>query len=99
MKRTWRTALAAVPVAALLAGCGSGLNHGTITGKQYDPSYTYWTSMCASYSKYGACRISVPVPETEPAEWVLDLRDGKQSGTVDVDEQTWDSARTGQKYP
>lgn len=89
-------ALAAVP---LLAACGSGMNHGTVTGKQVNPGYTYYIHECVSYTKYGSCRISIPMPQYMPTEYVLDLKDGQQTGTVDVDQASWDAATIGQQWP
>lgn len=94
-------AIAGVSVAAalLLSGCGSSLNHGVITGKEYDAPWTYWQSQCVSYTKYGLCRSSVTVPVYYPADYILDLKDGKQTGSTEVDESTWDNAKVGEKYP
>lgn len=92
-------AAALAAAAPLVTACGSGLSHGTITGKTYSAPWTYWSSRCVSYTKYGTCRVSIPVPVDYPAEYVLDLKDGKQTGSVDVDQATWDSARAGQHWP
>jgi hypothetical protein len=101
MKRrsTAATAAGAALTALVLAGCGSGLDHGVITGKSYDPPWTYWMHTCVSYSKYGACQVSILVPVDEPAEYALSLKDGKQTGSVDVDEATWDAVRVGEHWP
>ena len=95
---TRRIAAAAILAAApLLAACGSGLNHGTITGKQVNPAYyyTYWQSV---YCGKG-CWVHYPVQEYMPTEYVLDLKDGKQTGTADVDEASWDAAYIGEYWP
>lgn len=89
-------ALAAVP---LLAACGSGLSHGTVTGKSYDAPWTYYNNECMSYGKYGNCTFSITVPVYYPADYELQLKDGKQTGSVEVDEGTWDTARVGEQWP
>jgi hypothetical protein len=94
-----RRAAAAAALALAVTACGSGLSHGTVTGKSYQAPWTFWTSQCVSYTKYGACRIRIPIPVDEPAEYTLDLKDGKQTGSVDVDQQSWDAARTGEHWP
>ena len=90
-------ALASAALAVSLAGCSS-LSHGTVTGKGYDPPWTYYTSLCVAYGKYG-CNVRTLLPVSEPADYVLNLKDGKQTGSVDVDEASWDAARVGEHWP
>lgn len=92
-------ALVGCGAALVLSGCGSGLNHGVITGKNYEAAWTTTQTQCYAYSTSGACTVSVPVPVTFPAEYELDLKDGSQTGAVDVDEGTWDAARVGDYWP
>lgn len=89
-------ALAAVP---LLASCGSGLNHGIITGKSYDPPWTYYQHTCVYYNKYGVCMGYSTIPVYYPADYQLQLKDGQQTGSVEVDQATWDAAKVGQHWP
>jgi hypothetical protein len=91
--------LAAVAAGAVLALAACGLDHGTVTGKHYHPSFTYYTTQCFSYSTKGVCTMSLPVPVTESARWELDLRDGDKTGSTYVDEHTWDTTRVGSLYP
>lgn len=99
-----KKAFLAVPMiagAVALSACGSSLDHGVITGKHVSPEYWYTTTYCASYGKYG-CRLWLPLPEHQPAQYVLDLRDPKNpktTGSVDVDQSTWDAAKVGGMYP
>lgn len=94
--------LASLCAAALLSlsimACSSGLNHGTITGKQYDAPYSYVSDRCAYWGKYG-CKFWLPVVVDVPGQYVLNLKDGKQTGSTTVDEYTWDRAKVGEKYP
>jgi hypothetical protein len=39
------------------------------------------------------------MPVKQPACWRLDLRDGSDTGSTCVDQQTWDHAQIGQQYP
>lgn len=96
---TRRAALLGLAPLALLALTSCGLDHGTVTGKTYEPSYVYYVPQCISYSSRGTCRLSIPVPEKQPACWRLDLRDGSDTGSTCVDQQTWDRAQIGQQYP
>ncbi len=89
MKKRWLL-VPALAGAMVLTGCSS-LNHGTITGKEYRSPYVWMMPMSIG-------KTIIFLPEQEPAHWVLDLKSGKQTGSVDVDQPTWDRARIGQAY-
>lgn len=93
--------LLALPVlaaaAVLLAGCSS-LDHGAVTGKQYEAGYWWTDSICASWGKYG-CQLYIPYQEWQPECWKLDLASGKDTGSVCVDRATWDAKHAGEQYP
>jgi hypothetical protein len=101
-------ASAAFAGALVLTGCGSDLSHGTITGKQYVPEkhWTYeqplYTSYCHPVGKTVSCSQMItgylPIPETDPACWRLNLRDGKKTGHVCVSESAWNKAKRGGQW-
>lgn len=95
-RRTLLTGL--LPAAALvLTGCG--LDHGTVTGKGYEPSYVDYETQCMGFDAKGMCNYWMPMPYTRPECWRLDLRDGDDTGSTCVDRSTWDRIRTGQTFP
>jgi hypothetical protein len=89
---------AAATTIALLSGCAHHLSHGKITGKEYAAPYTWYMHSCMMYRK-GYCIFYSTIPVDEPPHWTLTLKDGKQTGTTDVDQATWDRVKIGQRYP
>jgi hypothetical protein len=91
---------------ALLTSCSS-ITHGTITGKQYKPErqWTYmqpvYSERCTTSGRTGSTSCSsyistwIPIPETDPACWELELRHGGDTGSVCVSEQAWNGAHVG----
>jgi hypothetical protein len=64
-RRNTLLAGAMVPAAALLlASCG--LDHGTVTGKDYEPSYVYFMPSCAGSDAKGNCTTWVQIPTSSP---------------------------------
>lgn len=88
----------ALAVIATLTGCASHLDHGMIIGKQYNPQSTYVIMSCILYTKYG-CSGYIPIPITDPQSWQLNMKDGDKTGSTEVDQQTYDRVKVGQKYP
>lgn len=90
-------------VAALLAGCGSDIDQGFVTGKRHEPEWTEtrWNETCLAYDKNGLCRNKVRTPQyiPHPEQWRLDLRDGELTGYVYVPPQTWDHYQVGDFFP
>jgi hypothetical protein len=92
-------------VAFALSGCG-GITHGTITSKEYvgPSSYIYeepvYSQRC-SISAKGAERCTtyvstwIPIPQTRPACWKLNLKSGSKTGSVCVSGSAWDKAKVG----
>lgn len=109
MNRRPLVALAAAAAALALAACSS-VTHGTITSKQYKPEqqWTYeqpiYSQRCTT-SGYGSRTSTscssyisswIPIPETDPECWQLNLRNGSgDTGSVCVSEQAWNGARVG----
>lgn len=100
MKKT--SAAALVLGAALLAGCGSTLEHGTVTGKKYTPASSH-TDLVPIYSTscdskgYCSSQISMWVPQlVYDAEcYELKLQDGKKTGSVCVSPQEYEKTKIG----
>jgi hypothetical protein len=98
-------ASAALVGALVLTGCGSDLDHGTITGKRYVPedTYTYmqpiYTTQCSGSGSsqvcYSTISMYIPISQTDPECWRLDLRDGKKTGHVCVSKSAWEKAKPG----
>jgi hypothetical protein len=89
--------LATAALVALLTGC-SGLSYGFVTAKTYEASYTYYTSVCTSYDKNGMCLTSVPIPNTAPECWRLDLEYKGETGNVCVPREVFDDIKVGDNY-
>lgn len=97
LRKGGKFALLGLLAALALVGCAS-LDHGTVTGKKYEPAYEYVDMICASYGKYG-CRGYLPYEEWEPQHWVVELKAGGDTGSTDVDQRTWDRLKVGEQYP
>lgn len=96
MKRL--AALAATTLAALaLAACGAP-DHGVITGKDYHAPYTYFQQVCYSYNSTGTCKMYIPTPVNVPAHYYLKLQNGNDSGSREVDQHTYETARVGDSF-
>ncbi|MFF1701228.1 hypothetical protein [Streptomyces sp. NPDC058252] len=109
MRRLHTYAASAAIVGALaLTACGSDVSHGTITGKQHVRAHTYtymepiYTTQCtgsgASQVCYSTISMYLPVTETDPECWRLDLRDGKKTGHVCVSKTAWEKAKKGEQW-
>jgi hypothetical protein len=98
-------ASAALAGALTLTGCGSDIEHGTITGKKYVPEHE-WTYLqpitmqqCSGSGTSQVCTTVVtgyiPIDMSDPACWRLNLRDGKKTGYVCVSKSAWKTAKKG----
>lgn len=92
--------LAALLISATLAlaGCNHDPGTGTIERKAYSAGYTWYSSQCVVYGKYG-CVSSILVPYYVPPEWQFYLRkDDKHSGWHDVNQTEYSRYQIGQLY-
>lgn len=97
MKKIIAAGIVAGATALALTGCGHHLDHGVVTGKEFHAAHneTYFISIYCGKS----CFTMIPETQYVPDEYTLDLKDGKQTGTTDVDQTTFDRERIGQVYP
>lgn len=79
-----------------LTGCSS-ISTGRVTAKEHTASYQYTVMICASYGKYG-CTVWMPIVDTAPEEWKLELKNGTDTGAVSVNKQTWNDIHVGDVY-
>jgi hypothetical protein len=94
--------------ALVLTGCGSDISHGTITSKTYVPEKD-WVYMqpitmpqCSGSGTSQICSSVVtgyiPIDESDPECWRLNLRDGKKTGWVCVSKAAWEKAKKGEQW-
>lgn len=98
-------ATAALAGALVLTGCGSGVSHGKIMSKQYVPEkdWTYmqpmYTTHCNTVNKTTSCSQTltgfIPIPETDPECWRLNLSKDGHTGHVCVSQHSWETAIIG----
>ena len=109
MKKLARTTVALGFAALALAGCKHNPTSGTVYGMHVNPAhtYTYVTSYCAAYNKYG-CTVHIPVVHNQyvPERWEICISadpgadsNTKPSGCLDVDPQTYARFTVGDHYP
>lgn len=89
---------AAIMVAALALAACSSISSGFITEKHYEPASSYTTMYCASYNSKGGCVFYAPMTHQVPEHWVFELRNGDDTGSVDVDPNTYESYDVGDAY-
>ncbi len=87
-----------VLVVLLLAGCAARMTAGVVTGKRYEPPYTTTMMMCAGYTAQGSCSVWVPYTSTYPERFVLELRDGEDTGSVGVSREVYEETAVGDRY-
>jgi len=80
-----------------LTGC-SAIDSGEITKKEFTPSYTYTSIMCASYSAKGICTVWLPITNRVADRWKFDLKARDKTGWVNVSQATYDAYRVGDVY-
>lgn len=101
-----RTALLATTAAVLLPLTACGIEHGTVTGKEYIAAYTDWDPIpitrtrCSGSGKQSSCQtVTVgyrSVPEYHPACWELQLRNAHgDTGEVCVSHSEYATTKTG----
>lgn len=90
MRHGARTA-ALLILAATAVSCSS-MTAGTVTGKGYDPSYSYTT-----ITTIGGCPCYPMVNEVAEC-WRLDLREGDDTGSVCVAPADWENVQIGQRW-
>jgi hypothetical protein len=83
----------------LLAGCGSDIDSGYVTKRVYHEPWTQVSSVCVMHDKNGFCTMRIPNNIYHPAEYELDLKDGKKTGWVYVDVDTFARFQVGMHYP
>jgi hypothetical protein len=101
-------ALGVVAVAVALAGCGSDITHGTITGKQYVPGRQHtdmepvYGTRCSRVGRSSSCSTVVtawiPVSVTNPECYQLNLKQGGDDGSVCVSPVEYDRAQIGGQW-
>lgn len=88
-------ALAALALLLVLTGC-SPISRGTVTDKDYAPGHYITTLICLPAGKTTVCH---PQLSWIPDNWTLSIREGKESGWVDVSQSTYDDYKVGDYYP
>lgn len=73
----------------LLVGCSSGPATGTITKKEYIPESSYTTMM------YCGQNCWMPVINTDPECYKLNLKNNDKTGSVCIDENRWKTVKVG----
>ena len=89
-------AAAVLALCALLTGCG-GIDQGTVTAKGYDAPTTFYKQQCLPIGN-NPCGSFVMIPNEVAECWRLDLHDGDASGSVCLDQRTWDTVRVGDHW-
>lgn len=100
-------AFSAAAAVVLIAACGGpSVTAGHVIDRQYQPAYSYvelfpvYGSTCYSVGSSTTCSLTVlyfmPWVMYQPADWRLELKDGKLTGWTYVSEQQYDRARIGQ---
>ncbi|MER5754386.1 hypothetical protein [Streptomyces sp. NPDC002088] len=100
-------AVAAITGTLVLTGCDD-LDHGEITGKEYEAEATYTylqpitTVQCSGSGTSQMCATNVvgyiPITTTDPECWRLNLRDGDKTGHVCVSKSAWKKAKKGEQW-
>lgn len=101
MKRL-KYVLIALVLSIVVTACDSPPESGTVTGKDYAPSYITWNRQCVSFDKNGICNNWIMTPTVWPERWCLELRDdhdSKKTGCREVDETTFHDYEVGEHYP
>lgn len=94
MRLPWTAGLL---LALTLSACG--ISSGYVTQKAYDPESTYTYMACAVYdTKTGGCAVWMPEEGVTPECWRLELRNADKTGSVCVDQTTWDRITVGEHY-
>lgn len=93
---------------AFAAGCGDELDHGTVTGKKYEPERTYTQffpiQTGQSCTRSGNSTICTPIYSQFPytvhdgEDYILELRDENKKGKAYVDEATWRHIEVGSYF-
>jgi hypothetical protein len=89
----------AIGIMLLAATACSSIESGRVTGKNYEPAYSYITMQCMSYNKDGICTMNMPMTHWVAEAWYLDLDNGEDTGTVSVNEAEYNKYSVGQQYP
>jgi uncharacterized lipoprotein YehR (DUF1307 family) len=88
--------LAASVLVISLSGCGSSIDHGTVTAKVHEPASVIITQSCHLVGKVMVC---TPIPIVDDEDWRLDLKSGDEKGSVYVTEGTFAEYEVGEVYP
>jgi hypothetical protein len=83
-----RATLGAVLIALLCVGC-SDIEKGTITGKDYTPSWTQTNMIMVG-------KVVVPQIIVHPESWVVYIKDGDESGYCYVSEAYYKRVSVGE---
>jgi hypothetical protein len=74
------------------AGCGSGIQAGTVVDKDYDDPDTYFIS---TYCGKGCFTM---IPAYDGPHYKLKLQAGEETGKVEVDPATFERVQIGDEY-
>lgn len=97
------TSVALIVAGFLVGGCSDPPPVvGEVTEHRYDDA-DVWTStymQCVAYGDDAICDIYFPIETThyEDERWLLHLDDGERSGWTEVDRQTYNEVRDGQRF-
>jgi uncharacterized protein YceK len=87
-----------VSAALLLVGCSS-ITSGVIVKKNHYDAYDYPVQYCAMYdTKTFACRMWMTRIDHVNEHWSFDIRDGKNTGWVDVSSSEFNQYKLGDYY-
>jgi hypothetical protein len=91
--------LVALLLFIFVAACNRAPDTGTITKKDYDAGYYYFTYVCASYDKSGYCVVNVPIQNYEPEHFRVFVVNGDKKGWAEVSHGDYDRYEVGSCYP
>ena len=94
MKKTILATVTLVLTGLALTGC-SAIHSGVVTQKEYRAPYTYTSMYCASYNSKGGCSMYLPMTHYVPAEYILDIKQGKDTGWINTDPDTYAKTKVG----
>jgi hypothetical protein len=90
-------ALTGIAATALVTACG-GVSSGIVENKAYDPPVETMYFICGAYNQQGMCTVQVPIFETVPECWRLDLVNAGEHGSVCVPPEQWGAAEVGDRW-
>jgi hypothetical protein len=89
VSRARRMGFTAVLFMLLLSACGSSVTVGTVVSKQYQPAYSY-----SSTVTIGNCPCYV-IPVDVPECWSVAITDGQKQSSYCLGQQQWQGTQIG----